>query len=261
MLIDWFTVVAQIINFLILLALLKWLLFDRVVRAMDEREEKIATRIRNAQQKQDDVEQRIKALDRERQEFEANQQQRIEEAGKEAQDQRRELLKKAREEVERSRSDWEDALRRDQQEVIDQLGRQAGQGLQKAMRQALQDLADADLEDSIVRAFLNRVRDMDNELRQQFHASLESGKNRVEIVSARPLSEDMQRAVAEALETQLDHDVKTVFDESPDLLAGLELRINGHALAWNLDRYLEGFQDALRQSLQGQTQTVGETSE
>lgn len=261
MLIDWFTVVAQIINFLVLLALLKWLLFDRIVRAMDEREEKIATRLRDAQQKQHDVEQRVKDLDWERQGFEANQQERIEEVKKEAQDQRRDLLEKAREEVERARSDWEDALRQEQQEVIENFSHRAGEGLYKAIRQAMEDLADADIQESIVRTFLSRLRGMSDEKRQQVREVLESGKNRIEIVSARTLPEDMRRAIAETLKTQLHHDVETVFDESPELIAGVELKANGHALDWSLDRYLKGSRDALRQSLQGQTQTAEETSE
>ena len=40
MLIDWFTVIAQIINFLILVALLKHFLFNPIVSAMNERREK-----------------------------------------------------------------------------------------------------------------------------------------------------------------------------------------------------------------------------
>jgi F-type H+-transporting ATPase subunit b len=48
-LIDWFTVAAQIVNFLILMALLKYFLYDRVVKAMDEREEKIHSRLQQAE--------------------------------------------------------------------------------------------------------------------------------------------------------------------------------------------------------------------
>ena len=38
--IDWFTLLAQIVNFLLLVWLLKHFLYGRVVRAMDEREAK-----------------------------------------------------------------------------------------------------------------------------------------------------------------------------------------------------------------------------
>jgi F-type H+-transporting ATPase subunit b len=51
MLIDWFTVVAQIINFLILVALLKHFLYGRIIKAMDQREERINSRLEEAKKK------------------------------------------------------------------------------------------------------------------------------------------------------------------------------------------------------------------
>ena len=45
MLIDPFTVIAQIVNFAILAIVLKYVLYDRVIAAMDRREESIAERL------------------------------------------------------------------------------------------------------------------------------------------------------------------------------------------------------------------------
>ena len=50
--IDWLTTGAQIINFLVLLWLLKRFLYQPVIRAMDRREEKIAHRIREAEHRE-----------------------------------------------------------------------------------------------------------------------------------------------------------------------------------------------------------------
>ena len=57
MLIDWFTVLAQIINFLVLVYLLKRFLYGRIIRAMDERERKIALRLEEAQGRKEEAEQ------------------------------------------------------------------------------------------------------------------------------------------------------------------------------------------------------------
>ena len=56
MLINWFTVIAQIVNFLILVVLLKYLLYNRIVRAMDERESKIQSRLKEAEEKEEAAE-------------------------------------------------------------------------------------------------------------------------------------------------------------------------------------------------------------
>jgi len=49
MLIDWFTVVAQIINFLILVFLLKHFLYGRIINAIDQREGRITSRLEDAE--------------------------------------------------------------------------------------------------------------------------------------------------------------------------------------------------------------------
>ena len=46
--IDWFTVVAQIVNFLTLVGLLKKFLYGPIIRAMDDRERRIASRLEEA---------------------------------------------------------------------------------------------------------------------------------------------------------------------------------------------------------------------
>ena len=49
MLIDWFTVAAQAVNFLILVWLLKRFLYKPILGAMDAREQRIASRLRQAE--------------------------------------------------------------------------------------------------------------------------------------------------------------------------------------------------------------------
>jgi F-type H+-transporting ATPase subunit b len=51
MLIDWFTIVAQVINFLILVWLLKRYLYKPILNAIDEREKRIAKELADADAK------------------------------------------------------------------------------------------------------------------------------------------------------------------------------------------------------------------
>ena len=59
--IDWFTFAAQMINFLVLVALLQWLLYGPIVRAMKKREEKIAGRLEQASWKREEAEERSRS--------------------------------------------------------------------------------------------------------------------------------------------------------------------------------------------------------
>ena len=62
MLINWFTVAAQIVNFLILAVLLKRFLYGPIVRAMAAREERIASEMAAAAQKRREAEQEEAAI-------------------------------------------------------------------------------------------------------------------------------------------------------------------------------------------------------
>ena len=59
MLIDWFTVVAQIVNFLVLVALLKHFLFGRLVKAIDERKKKVESCLADAEAKSKEAERQV----------------------------------------------------------------------------------------------------------------------------------------------------------------------------------------------------------
>ena len=62
MLIDWFTVIAQIVNFLILVALLKHFLWGRLVRVIDDREQRVATQVAEAEKKNKTAEQKLEQI-------------------------------------------------------------------------------------------------------------------------------------------------------------------------------------------------------
>ena len=63
-LIDWTTLVTQIINFLVLVAFLRIFLYKRVVTAMDRRSAKIASHFEAAETKEKDADQRLADLER-----------------------------------------------------------------------------------------------------------------------------------------------------------------------------------------------------
>ena len=74
--IDWFTVIAQVINFLILAWLLKRFLYKPILKAVDEREKKIASQLKDAKaekadakKEQDDFKQKNEAFDQHKKEL------------------------------------------------------------------------------------------------------------------------------------------------------------------------------------------------
>src|ERR1700679_1223290 len=96
MLIDWFTVGAQALNFLVLVWLMKRFLYKPVLHAIDEREKRVAAELADAASKRAEA-------DTEREEFQKKQ--------AEADEQHDALLKKATDEADAERRRLLDAAR------------------------------------------------------------------------------------------------------------------------------------------------------
>src|ERR1700722_17887094 len=114
MLIDWFTVGAQLLNFLILVWLLKRFLYKPILDAVDAREKRIAAELADAAAKQaaagkerDDFQDKSRALDLQRSAM-------LAQAADDAKTERERLLAQARKEADGLRTQQQVALRDDQ---------------------------------------------------------------------------------------------------------------------------------------------------
>ncbi|MGK2945435.1 MAG: F0F1 ATP synthase subunit B family protein, partial [Desulfuromonadales bacterium] len=121
MLIDWFTVAAQIVNFLILVYLLKRFLYQPIVRHMNEREEKIANRLQQAADKRAEAQRQIDDFQHKQEEIEQQSAQKLEKAEEEAQKRQQELLEQARRHVENKRHGWLQSLDKEKDEFAHSL--------------------------------------------------------------------------------------------------------------------------------------------
>ncbi len=96
MLIDWFTVAAQALNFLILAWLLKRFLYQPILQAIDAREKRIALALADADRKMAEAEQERDAFQIKNEEFARQRDALLIQAVKEAKAERQRLLDAAR---------------------------------------------------------------------------------------------------------------------------------------------------------------------
>lgn len=250
MTLDWFTVVAQIINFAVLVALLYRLLYGPIVKAMKEREETIATRLREAEDLQRQAEEERTRFEQQNAELDAQLGQRLAEMEEEVDDRRRELVEAARNEVDDLKRQWEESLQREREKFVDELERRISNEVFSIARHALGDMADVELERQVVRAFLRHIRSENNQAWQTFKASLSEARPVVVVRSAFELPEEMQQAIemamrngSDATEREPERTLHVRFTTKPDLVAGIELQAQSTIAAWNLRDYLQAMED------------------
>ena len=251
MLIDPFTVLAQIVNFLILVALLKHFLYGPITRAMTQREQTIAQQLEQAAQQEAVAQQEANRLRQMQQDFAAHRDQRLTELRSHLQDERLTLLAQAKDEVSQAKNRWYQALEQEKTCVLRRFRQHAAYQLTQTVRQVLTDLADADLEQQVVKLFLTRLRQLPESEQQGLQQALILADGAPVVMrSSLPLSDNLQRAIADAVQAVAPHPLTLTFETNPDLGCGIELRIPGYKLDWNLAAYLSNLEQTLALTLE-----------
>ncbi|MCP4078189.1 MAG: F0F1 ATP synthase subunit B [Gammaproteobacteria bacterium] len=247
--IDWLTVFAQIVNFLVLVWLLQHFLYRPVIDAMDRREKRIADRLEEAQQREQTATQKARLYENKRFELEQSSKQRLQEAETAAQQHRVKLLEQSRDEIQQQRDQWQQQLQQEQQDYLRALRKNSVQAIQQTGRHILADLADTELEAQIIAVFLKRLTNMDDDLRQK----LQNSASRVDISSAFDLDDATQNLITQIIHQQLNESATVKYKQSSDLVCGILLKAGDYQVSWNLENHLQMLDEQLQNALNGGT--------
>ena len=243
--INWFTFGAQIVNFLLLVWLLKRFLYGPIVNAMAEREQRIADRFDEAREKRETAEaearnyrQKLEALAEARED-------KIAEAEEAAHERRREMIEDARTQVDQLEAQWKNALRRERETFLKELADRVSRETITIARRALRDLAHADLEQQVVRVFLKRLNALDDDRRRTLTDAVQSDKE-ISVHTAFELDETDRQRLTETLQAVTEAEVTPEFSRDAEIGFGIEVRAGGHKIAWSLQSYFAEMSDRIR---------------
>jgi F-type H+-transporting ATPase subunit b len=253
-LINWFTVVAQIVNFLILVVLLKYLLYNRIIKAMDERERKIQSRLQEAEEKEKAAEQEAESLREKNRDFDEQREKMLAQVKEKADAKRKELTQEARQAVTNLQLVWEEAIQREKESFVQDLRKMAATQVYAIARKAFEDLADADLGERMADVFLMRIQKMKKKDREALATSIKEAGNEVVIRSAFEISPKMRKKMTRALHQHLTEEINTHYETASDLIVGIELKTRGRKIAWNLQHYLDTMEENALHTLDQEAQ-------
>jgi F-type H+-transporting ATPase subunit b len=249
MLIDWFTVGAQVLNFLILVWLLKHFLYKPILNAIDAREKRIAAELADAdakkteaQKERDDFHNKNKVFDEQRSAL-------LGKAADEAKVERERLLDEARKAAESLRATQATALRNDHARLGSEITRLAKNEVFGIARKTLADLATVSLEERVGEVFTRRLREMDGKAKALLGAALKSSSEPAVVRSTFDLGAAQRAAIQNALNEAFSAEIRIRFETSPDLISGIELTANGQRVAWSIADYLASLGKAVDELL------------
>jgi F-type H+-transporting ATPase subunit b len=247
--IDWLTVGAQIVNFLILIYLLKRFLYQPVMNAMAQREQRIADRLTEARQREQQAGQERDQYRDKNQKFEQQRQELFEQAKKQSEQQRQQLVEEARHAVEQTRSQWQQDMERERQNFYKAVSSQTAQAIVRGVRRVLADLADTKLEERIVHLFLQRLQSLDAQTRQRLAEASEDDTREARITTSFEADETVRSRITQAVRQMMGEQTEVNFTRSEKLLSGVELNTGDQTLGWNMAEYLDEIEADLEKTL------------
>ncbi len=244
--VDWFTVAAQIINFLILVWLLKKFLYKPVLTAMDNRQQKVKAELEQAATltlAAEKEKKRYLALQEEARERGKDE---LRQARQDADKLRKKLFQQVEIEAEAAHVRWHHELHLEKTTFLKQASSQMAKQFHHLAQRVFHDLADENLEESIVTRFCTLIKSHDSE--HDFFSQL-INTDEFHVFTAFPLSKSSQEAIRQALQLRLSTRAEIDFQHDPNLIAGILLTSNDHKLEWNIHHYLADFQAELEKAL------------
>ena len=172
MLIDWFTVVAQAVNFIILVWLLKRFLYKPILDAIDAREKRIAAELADADAKKAEALRERDAFLRKNEAFEGQRAALLSAAEAEADAERGRLLDEARRAADALSVKRQQSLRSDARDLSRAIGERTQNEVFAIARKALMDLATTTLEERMGDVFVRRLREMEGPAKASLAESL-----------------------------------------------------------------------------------------
>jgi F-type H+-transporting ATPase subunit b len=254
MLIDWFTVGAQALNFLILVWLLQHFLYKPILAAIDAREKRIADQLADATKKQTDAQKQHDEFDAKNKAFDEQRDTLFAKATDDAQAERDRLINDAKKEADATRTQCAETLKSDNARLGKEITRTAADEVFGIARKTLNDLSTVSLEARIAEVFTRRLREMDGPAKTTMGDAIKASNDAAIVRSTFAQPDDQKASIQNAINETFAADVRIRFETTPDGVCGIELTAGGQKISWTIANYLDSLDARVGELLSTQSE-------
>ncbi len=254
--INWSTVFFQIINFWIIVWILKKYLFKPVLSSMDKREKMIQSKLKEAEDAKKKAEKEKQNLLNKIASLEQSKSSILAEAYKKADFEYAVLLKSFNAEMTGKRKAFEEQVVLEREFLRNSIKDLAGQTILKTLEDALKNLANTDVEKAVLNNFILKLKSKDIEKISELKKYYQKNKSLSVATSFDMDSKTKQlitHAVAEILELKT---VKIEFTKHQDIICGIEIICPPLLISFGVNTYISEFKKNLDDGLAELTKTT-----
>ena len=247
--IDWFTVIAQTVNFIILVWLMKRFLYKPILNAIDTREKRIAAELADADAKKAEAKTEHDAFQKKNEYFDRHHDELLNKAKAEVKAERERLLNEVQKEAENLSAKRQEVLRNDAHNLNESISLRTRQEVFAIARKTLTDLGEASLEERMSDVFIRRLRELDDKAKAVISETLKTANEPALLRTAFDLSVEDRVNIQNAINETFEAEILMRFVTEPNLISGIEFTINGYKIAWNISDYLESMDKGIDELL------------
>lgn len=223
---------------------------------MDQREARITSRLEEAEAQRKEAENEAAMFKLKNQYLDSQREEMISNAKEESESFRKDLMQKAREEIDAIQARWHETIEKQKIAFLTDLGQRATKEVFAVTRQALKDLANKDLEQQIVDVFIRRIEKLSQNERRLIAESVD-GSGKILITSAFQIPDEGQEKILKTIKEYINNECQIDYQVSSEVISGIELRTVGHKIAWSLDNYLASLETNILEAMEAGSKSEG----
>lgn len=236
MLIDWFTVAAQGVNFLILAWLLKRFLYGPIMDAMEERQQSLASEQAKSLALHEEANRRVQELREKQIELDGEAEAMLKQARADTDRQHNQWLAEAREEVAARTRAWMEALEREQASLSERLRSRMAHQVVSVAEKVLRDLAGEQLETIAIDGFLARSPASDSATRPM---------GTIRVATGFPMAQATEEQLRQSLRERFPQSKAIGIRHDRSLGFGIVMVVDDRKWEWNMASYLDEMEKAI----------------
>lgn len=253
--INWSTVFFQIVNFWIIVWILKKYLFKPVLSSMDKREQTIRERLRDAEEAKKNAEEEKQRLLKKIDDVEKAKSAVMADAYKKADAEYATLLKTFNAEMAGKRKAFEEQITDEREFLRTSIKEIAGNTIVKTVATALSELADANIQSAIIEKFISKAKSGTIEKTDDLKKYYEKNK-KVSVHTSFEINETEKKQIKSIISEVVGEDVKHIdFAEDKGIICGIEVICPPLLISFGMDTYIVELQKNLDDGLAELTKT------
>lgn len=246
---DLLTYLFEIINFFILLWILKKLLYKPVISVLKKRKEYIDTKIREAEEAQAKVEKLKQEYEKLLQDIENIKKAKLAEITKQVEEEKEKLYKQMKAEIDAEREKFLESLQIEKREVINEIKEFIINYSLQFVSKILVKVSDENLHKNLFKLALEAIENLPDEDKKSISEELKHQKF-ILIETAYPLTEEEKNKLKDLIKKEFGIEVSIKEEEKKDLIAGVSIHIGSKLIDLSLEGQLSVFQNIMRKKIE-----------